>query len=174
MTKREFLTMALTALSGFTLTGLSANAATSHDQGSVSAAGVTFQWRHESGRLRANLSAPTAGWIAVGFNENPTLENTRFVIAAVSVAPIRVEEHIAMVPDHREVSQLGLPAAIAHTSGSYRDGISRLEFSLPEAMPGRARLSLRPGAKIHLMLAWSQETDFDHHSAWRRHFDITL
>ena len=136
--------------------------------------GVTFLWRHEGNRLWATLTAPTPGWIAAGFNETSALHNTRFVIAAVSVSPIRVEEHIALVPDHRPVAALGMPPALGDARGAYENGTSRLGFSLPQAIPGRPTLDLAQGAAATLMLAWSHEPDFDHHSAWRRHYAVTL
>ena len=170
MTKREFLNMAVSELGGLAASTIPVKATPT--KGKVGAAGVTFHWQHRDGQLWANLAAPTSGWIAVGFNDTPTLQGTRFVIAAVSHSPIRVEEHIALVPEHREVSTLGLPPAILTSHGFYQYGVSRLEFALPEVIP--QSLDLRPGTNTHLMLAWSQEIDFDHHSAWRRHFNITL
>jgi len=86
------------------------------------------------------MAAPTSGWIAAGFNEKPQLQNTWFVIAAVSVSPIVVEEHIALVPDHKAVERLGLRPVIADAAGTMDNGISTLTFSLPHAAPG-------PGAR---------------------------
>ncbi len=174
MTKREFLKTSMAALGGAALSRVSASAAQHEDPRSIVDAGVTFRWRHEAGRLHATLAAPTPGWIAAGFNEARTLSNTRFVIAAVSTAPIRVEEHIALVPDHQEVGRLGLPRAITDVSGYYDSGLSHLAFSLPQNFPERPSLRLSPGSKTYLMLAWSDEPDFDHHSAWRRHYDLIL
>ncbi len=174
MTKREFLGTAMASLAGATLAGAPATAAQDQKPGNIVDDGVTFQWRHRAGRLHATLAAPTTGWIAAGFNESRSLVNTRFVIAAVSKTPIRVEEHIALVPDHKEVGRLGLPRVIADVSGYTESGISHLAFSWPHTFLERPSLSLSPGSEVRVMLAWSHERDFYHHSAWRRHFDITL
>lgn len=171
MNKRHFLSLAVTALGGLAL-GPGRPAASGN--GEILQDGVSFRWRHEGGRLRCEMAAPTSGWIAAGFNEKPQLQNTWFVIAAVSVSPIVVEEHIALVPDHKAVERLGLNPVIADATGAMDNGKSTLVFSLPQVFPQRPALALAPGRQVQLMLAWSAQTDFQHHSAWRRHFDITL
>lgn len=174
MNKRQFLQGTLMVTSGLTVSGSSLPVIAGEQARRIIDGDVVFSWKHKTGRLFGELTAPTEGWIAVGFNERRTLKNTRFVIAAVSMSPIRAEEHIALVPDHRNVAALGLPRTLDHVSGSYSQGLSRLEFSLPHQFPERPALRLVPGASLHLMLAWSQNTDFTHHSAWRRHHDVQL
>ena len=174
MNKRQFLQGTLMVASGLTASSSSLPAIAEEQARRIIDDHVEFSWKHKADRLFGELSAPTAGWIAVGFNERRTLKGTRFVIAAVSTSPIRAEEHIALVPDHRNVSALGLPPALDHVSGSYSQGLSRLEFSLPHQFPEHPALQLAPGASPHLMLAWSQDADFTHHSAWRRHYDVQL
>lgn len=141
---------------------------------SVTNDGVKFSWSHHNTTLIGTLSAPTSGWIAVGFNAEPGLRNTRFIIAATSVSPIRAEEHIARVPDHKSVAELGLVPALQNTSGTFANGRSHLEFQISQQIAGSPALSLAPGSRVHVMLAWSQAIAFDHHSAWRKHFPLTL
>lgn len=173
MNKRNFINMAFALVGGFPMFAHQ-RAALSDDRRTIADDGVTFTWHHQAGRLRGTLSAPSPGWIAVGFNEARSLRNTWFVIASVASKPMRVEEHIALVPDHRKIADLGITPSIDHVSGFYREGRSQLEFSLPHALPKRPALRLAPGTKSHMMLAWSRAPEFDHHSAWRRHYDVEL
>ena len=174
MNKRQFLHGTLLASSALMFFRSARPALAGDHPREIIEGQVRFSWRHDGSRLFGELSAPTPGWIAVGFNERPKLKDTRFVIAVVSTSPVRAEEHVALVPDHRNIEALGLSPALDHAGGSYDAGLSRLEFSLPHQIPGRAALQLGPGAQVHLMIAWSRETDFTHHSAWRRHFDVHL
>lgn len=136
---------------------------------------MEFGWRHEAGRLHGNLSAPGTGWLAVGFNDARRLDGTRFVIAAVAEAPPRAEVHIALPPDHRTVEALtGSPSGLSDLAGRFEGGRSILTFSLPHRTNDRYSRDLSPGRTTHLMLAWSQVPDFDHHSAWRGHIDVIL
>lgn len=175
MNKRQFLSLAafgLGTLSG----GLST---TANDTRQLQEAGTQFRWSHKDNRLTGHLSAPTTGWIAVGFNADATLRNTRFIIAHISGTHVRAEEHIALVPGHRDVVELGLTPTLSDIRGIYDKNLSHLRFSLPHYIPGNAdpdlpALSLSPGSQVHLMLAWSHAPEFEHHSAWRKHFNITL
>lgn len=135
---------------------------------------TTFAWRHQGDRLYGDLSAPAEGWLAVGFNDEPTLKGTRFVIGAVDANAVRAELHIADPPHHQPIEALGGLSDIRNLQGRRENGRSLLAFSLPHRSTDRFAVDLMPGRSIHLMLAWSNEPDFAHHSAWRRHVDVIL
>lgn len=136
--------------------------------------GVSFQAWHGDGRLHSSFTAPTRGWVAVGFNNQQRLKGTRFVIGALIGGSLRVEEHIAVVPSHPTVESMGLASAVEAASGSVSDGKTTLRFSLPHLFRDTDNPTLLSGIESYLMLAWSHEVDFAHHSAWRRHFTIDL
>jgi len=129
---------------------------------------------HDDHRLNAQFSAPTDGWLAVGFNNARELDGTRFVIGAMRHDTFHAEEHIAVTPGHSTVQSLGYGAAVADVAGEVSATRSTMAFSLPHTFPDTPNPSLGPGTHTHLMLAWSHDADFGHHSAWRRHMDIIL
>ncbi len=136
--------------------------------------GTTFGWHHLGDRLFGDLSVPTKGWLAVGFNDEPALKGTRFVIGVVEANAVRAELHIADPPHHQPIESLGGLSDIRNLQGWRENGRSQIAFSLPHRRLDRFAVDLMPGRSIHLMLAWSNEPDFAHHSAWRRHVDVTL
>ena len=142
--------------------------------GRIAAGRMVFEWTHSAARIHGRLSAPAPGWLAVGFNDKAALADTRFVIASVFGDRVRAEEHIALVPHHVEVSTLGGIPALSDLSGEIVGRETHLAFSLPHNSGGLYARQLEPGTQTHLMLAWSHDPDFTHHSAWRRHYDITL
>lgn len=135
---------------------------------------MTFRWWHREGRLFGELSAPTAGWLAVGFNDQQTLRGTRFLIGVVEGVAALAEWHIADPPNHQPIEELGGRADIRNLRGWRDAGRSTLSFSLPHRDADRFSIDLTPGRPVHLMLAWSHEPDFAHHSAWRDHVDVVL
>ncbi|MEL6678417.1 MAG: hypothetical protein AAFQ51_06895 [Pseudomonadota bacterium] len=139
--------------------------------GRIAVDDVSFDWHHTGDALTSTLTAPTRGWVAVGFNGARRLEGTRFVIAERADGVPRFAERIAVVPTHEPVEAFGLTRALHGAELRHIPGGSRLTFSYPTDLPG---LALAPGSATHLMLAWSHAPEFDHHSAWRRHLDITL
>jgi len=140
----------------------------------INDAGVTFDWSHRSGELIGNLCAPTQGWIAAGFNDIASMNGTRFVMAHVAGEQILVEEHVAIDSTHKPVEALGLKPALTSAEGRFRNGQSSLRFSMTEEISERPLLRLSKGRSAYVMLAWSLEAGFDHHSAWRKHYATTL
>lgn len=132
----------------------------------IVADGAVFAWRHAEGRIACEFDAPAPGWVAVGFNAARQLRGTRFVIAATS--PVRIEERIARVPAHVPAAH----AALVSATVARQHGRTRLAFAWPHEIPGGPLLA--PGTSAHAMLAWWHDDDFQHHSAWRRHFDVVL
>ena len=94
---------------------------------------------------------------------------------ASTTPPVRAEVHIAQPPDHRSVEALtGQPSGLRDVTGGFADGRSTLSFSLPHLSADRFGQDLSPGRPTYLMLAWSHAPEFEHHSAWREHTDVTL
>ncbi len=135
---------------------------------------TTFAWWHQDARLFGELSAPTEGWLAVGFNNEATLRGTRFVIGVINHNITLAQWHIADPPNHHPIRGLGGLSDIRDLQGEIRYGRSTLAFSLPAHSTGRFAIDLSPDRSVHMMLAWSHHKNFQHHSAWRRHIDLIL
>jgi len=171
ITKRDFVVRLCAATGASSIITSSAKADPARE---VVIDGVSFRWTFQDGRLVGELSAPTRGWIAVGFHAQAGLEGTYFVIASVADDVQRIEEHFAVVPNHIPIADLGWPNTARLQAGQFQDGVSSMSFSIAATSPSGARVALQSGRHVNLMLAWSHEADFDHHSAWRKHIAISL
>ncbi len=136
--------------------------------------GMLFRWRHEEDSLLGEVSAATAGWMAVGFNDTDSLKGTCFVMAQLSVPPARVELRRALVPDHIRIDDPAVQEALQVRRRSYATGRSQLDFRLLHAVGDTLGVNLSPGATTYLMMAWSRSPDFAHHSAFRDHRGVVL
>lgn len=127
----------------------------------VEAEGMRFAWTVDGDTLHGEVEAPGAGWVAVGFNDQPTLAGTRLVMGALGPDGPVVEEHLADPPRHHP--RRAVPRATVE-----RDpGGTCLRFSIP-LDPGTAdEVRLAEGQAVHLTLAWSHSDDLQHHSAMR-------
>lgn len=157
-------------LAGLGLSISAAGASASPTPLEFCADGTKFRSWHKDARLISAVTAPTRGWVAVGFNNQQHLKGTRFVIGAMISGRFQVEEHIAVVPDHPRVQELGLGRAVTNVEGRLSGNTTTMKFSLPHLFPDSENPTLLPGTSTFLMLAWSHRADFAHHSAWRRHF----
>ncbi|MEM6312306.1 MAG: DOMON domain-containing protein [Pseudomonadota bacterium] len=163
-----------TFAAGLGLTCLSLTATAKSAQREIELDGTQFAFWQGQGRLHARFTAPTDGWLAAGFNNDQRLEQTRFVIGAMRAGGFYAEEHIAVGPGHPTVQSLGFAPAVTDVVGEIWSNRSTMAFSLPHVFPDTPNPRLTPGTTTYLMLAWSQDTDFQHHSAWRRHLTITV
>ncbi|MEM9795503.1 MAG: DOMON domain-containing protein [Pseudomonadota bacterium] len=163
-----------TIVIGLATSGLPLKASAEAGQNRMDLDGTRLLLRHVDGRLEAEFTAPTDGWLAVGFNNATRLKDTRFVIGALQGGAFHAEERIAIGPDHRTVQSLGLLPAVQDVRGKVAPGRSTMAFSLPHAFPDTRNPSLTSGTTTYLMRAWSRHRDFEHHSAWRRHISLTL
>lgn len=173
MTKRDFLKLVLGSVSAFSMGPVQAETK-EPARNAMAVDGIAFSWRHEQHCLFCHFTAPTTGWLAVGFNDRRDLAGTRFLMAVPSDPTARPEEHLATPPTHHPVAEHGLQPVIRDIKITNQQGLATLALSFPHIIRQPRLLHLDPGARAFLMLAWSRAADYGHHSAWRRHFSITL
>jgi hypothetical protein len=139
----------------------------------ASAAGVEFRWALQDGRLlHGCMRARTHGWVTVGFNTRPALDGARLVMGRVVDGRAELEVHRAEPPRHERIA--GADGAVRLVGGAQEDGFTRLCFVMPLGQIDGADVALAAGATTHLVLAWSHERDFDHHSADRGAVSVVL
>lgn len=133
---------------------------------SVEAGGMKFEWRFEGGKLLGTMRAPTTGWVAVGFNDDETLAGSRLIMARVVNGEVVAEEHIAQPPNHHDIRTLGAPQTLSELRGR-ANGEVEIDFALDAGAVQPSGLELRPGQRVWLTLAFSDDPDFGHHSRFR-------
>jgi hypothetical protein len=171
---RRFLVVgAATCLLGWTASSY-AEKTKSETVKRISRDGVEFSWKFQTGVFLGEFCAPTKGWLAVGFNSAPGLKDSYFVMMRLSDGVFQVSERISILNGHVGVDELDLPSVLIQGSGHFENGRTSVSIALPRLLPGPAGVELAEGRHTHIMLAWSQDKDFTHHSAWRRHFQSTL
>jgi hypothetical protein len=142
------------------------------------AAGVSFHWTTSHGELHGCIRAPTRGWIAVGFNPKGELAGARLVMARVVADKAQIEVHIAKPPAHvHRQNQDGSERAQALTSMQTKEQNqthTEICFRMPLAAADDEDVALVPGETVYMILAFSHEADFQHHSAQRDGVKVTL
>ena len=140
----------------------------------VAAGGMAFTWSIVGEHLVGRLEAPTTGWVAVGFNDEPALAGSRLVMSAVVDGALVIEEHVAQPPGHPTREALGGRSGLVTAAGQERDGRTTVDLILHLDPGDGLTPALARGQAIHLTLAWSHEDDFGHHSAMRTAVDVRL
>jgi len=138
---------------------------------------MKVQWYHQNNRVFFEMSAPTKGWVTIGFNDQNKLKNAYLIMGRLVTpqANAEVVEHFTSAPgNYRSIESLGKVPAIQHVYGEQKNGRTILKFSLPVIPKSKYQQALSPGRNCVLILAYSTHTDFQHHSIMRTSLNITL
>ncbi len=148
--------------------------ATAQAERTVARADVEFRWRVSGGLLHGCMRAATRGWITVGFNTTDGLSSARLVMGRLVNGHAQAQVHMANPPQHTHRPNSDGSERVSQVQGSFANGHTQLCFSMPLKAQDAQDLGLAQGQTVHLILAWSHETDFDHHSAQRGAVAIVL
>ena len=140
-------------------------------QQQVEAGGMIFTAKLVGQRIEIQLEAPTEGWLAVGFNS----ENN---IVGSDLLQFRIEEngdvyaedqYVTAAGKHPRDIDLGGTDHIQVLSGKQWEGKTKVHFSIPFESGDQFDFQHELGKDFWLILAYSRERDFDHHSIMRKH-----
>jgi hypothetical protein len=100
----------------------------------IAARDLRFLWTLQADSLDIKLSAPTNGWIGVGFNpETPeNMKGANFLIGYVKGGEAQVFDHYGTeMKKHKDDEKIDGKSDLSNVSGSEQDGQTTLEFTIP-------------------------------------------
>ncbi len=146
------------------------------EEKSVTIDGMTVRWSLQAGSMiECTVTAPTTGWIALGFNTRDDIVGTNLIMASVEQGKVRIEDqYVVRAGEHVPVATLGGTSAISNVSGTEQHGITTVSFRIQQHPEDRFHHHLTEAASVFLICAYSMEDDFAHHSRFRKHIRVTL
>jgi DOMON domain len=137
--------------------------------------GMTVEWTYGKDRVFFTISAPTEGWIVLGFNEKDDIIGTNLIFGRVQSGKIEVADHFTIAAgNHKPTEKLGGTAVFADVSGEEKSGNTTIRFSMPTKALDAYHFDLTEGSEKWFICAFSAEDDFYHHSRMREHRKVTL
>lgn len=93
---------------------------------------VTFQWRtNKGGTMDCVLSAPTSGWVAVGWGHDGVIKGSEIIIGYVKDGQATILDVFGDAENHvKLVTDLGNDDIVSNKSGSLENGTTKLHFTL--------------------------------------------
>ncbi len=141
----------------------------------VSYGGMKVSWEVKGSLLEVEMQAPTRGWLAIGFNERNELSGTHLIMGAVRGEAVELSDRYIRQPgQHEAIERLGGTPVLRLGEGEEDAAGTRIRFTLPLAAADRWHKNLVPGQQLFLLVAFSREDDFFHHSMMRTTLSITL
>jgi hypothetical protein len=144
-------------------------------QTTIERGGMTVRYEILHDSVTIELSAPTHGWLAIGFNDRNHIVGTDLkmlrVIGKRVEASDRLVQGLGVYPSDEA---LGGEMNILMLTGKEQGQRTTLSFRLPLISGDPHDMDLRPGQSLWLIMAYSAEDDFGHHSRMREHVQIKL
>ena len=145
------------------------------DFNSTTINGMTFHWRFSKDHLQWKATAPTDGWVAIGFNTKDELSGTNLIMGAVEQDYVTIDDRFIVKPgDHKSIIELGGSEALVQRTGAEENGKTSISFSIPLSVNDKFHHNLVEGKDYYVLMAFSQEDDFQHHSIMRTTIKLKL
>jgi len=142
---------------------------------SVTAAGVTLEYKVDDTFLHCILSANTSGWISVGFNPSNMMLDANFLIGYVSDSAGYMRDDWGISnTSHSSDQGLGGTDNITLISASESSGVTELEFKIPLNSGDEYDQVLELEQSYPIILARGNSDDFDSYHAAVGFANITI
>jgi hypothetical protein len=121
----------------------------------VSFADVTLQWKVIESEIEITLSAPTKGWVAIGFHPSEMMQDANFIIGYVKdETPVVRDDFGTWFSSHESDEELGGTNDVTLLSGTEIGNETSLSFRLPLDSGDENDQVIVPGEETPVLLAF--------------------
>jgi hypothetical protein len=138
---------------------------------------VDLGWEIGDGSIAVTVTAPTDGWVAVGFEPTMAMKDADIIIGYVSGGEVFISDDWGDGPtSHKPDIDLGGTNDVTDISGSESEGSTTLAFTIPLDSGDAHDRVLTPGTTVKVLLAYGREgaDDFAGFHAWAETVEINL
>jgi len=121
------------AFSVLSIAAVFSGAAIAQDWQEVNVSGFTLRWATISAtELSVELSAPTTGWVAVGFDPTAGMQDANILIGYVASGITEIRDDFGIAPtSHTADTTLGGTNDFTIDGGSESGGTTEIQFTIP-------------------------------------------
>lgn len=137
--------------------------------------GMQVKWHFTKTDVVIEIHSPEKGWIALGFNPKNDIVGSNLIMAAVRKGALQIEDqYVSAFAKHEAVEKLGGKSTISSFNGFEDEKGTHVSFRIEGNRSDEQHYRLEKGKEIYLILAYSLEDDFEHHSIMRKHLRVKL
>jgi len=142
---------------------------------SITKNGMTVKWEINENMINFEVSAPTKGWVAIGFNESEKITGAYLLMGRVNNVASEVIEHYTLRPgNYQPITNFGIPSQVKNVKGHESETSTFLNFTIPINKISNYHKNLNENSSWNMIIAFSAEDDFQHHSMMRTNVPIIL
>ncbi len=136
---------------------MTANVLASDYQHSLKADQMTFDWTLDGETLIIKLSAPTTGWVAIGFNPSKQMKDANLILGYVKKGKVKIfDEFGTKTNQHAKDSKQGGQNNVTLINGNEDGKTTTLEFSIPLNSEDGMDGTIDPTGNNTVLLAWGE------------------
>lgn len=121
---------------------------------------MTFDWSINDDQLAVKLSAPTKGWVAVGFNPSKKMKDADIIIGYVKNGKVKIlDEFGSAATQHKSDKKIGGAENVTVVGGSEANNTTTIEFSIPLNSGDDKDTVIDPNADTIVILGYGSERD---------------
>ncbi|MBN2586320.1 MAG: hypothetical protein JXR55_03425 [Candidatus Fermentibacteraceae bacterium] len=143
----------------------------------ISEEGVTLEWELTGDEVKFSVSAPTTGWLAVGFGGESAMLEADIVIGYVEHGEVFISDQWGDgYTSHSSDVTLGGTSDAVALGGSEEDGRTSISFIRPISTGDALDRQLDTGDPHRVIIAYGQEgaDDFAGRHRWVETYEIVL
>ena len=142
------------------LLGTTSTALAADYQHSAKTAKMTFDWSINGDQLAVKLSAPTKGWVAIGFNPTKKMKDANIIIGYVKKGKVKIlDEFGSAATQHKSDKKIGGTENVTVVGGSEDGNTTTIEFSIPLNSGDGKDTVIDPQTDTTIILAYGPERD---------------
>lgn len=127
----------------------------------VTVEGITFQWMTDDEYLYGMVSAPTTGWVSVGFDPTNQMADANIIIGYVDGGMVSIRDDFGTSgTSHASDSSLGGTDDIMEPGGMEENGETMISFKIPLNSGDMYDSVLVPGNNYMIILAYGSGDNF--------------
>ena len=141
----------------------------------VSSAGMNFEWTVNGNSLQCKLSAPTSGWVAVGFNPSTIMKDANIIIGYVNNGQASIRDDFGSTMFvHEDDTAIGGTDNITDKKGTENNGTTEISFTIPLDSGDSKDQKLVAGQSCKVIFSYGPEDNFTSMHARTGKANITL
>jgi hypothetical protein len=121
---------------------------------------MTFSWKVDGSNLNVKISAPTKGWVGIGFNPTKEMKDAKFVLGYVKEGKAIVSDDFGIGDTkHDAVENLGGKSDVTLVGGTEEADVTTVEFTLPLISTDTKGGKIDPAGETTVLLAYGPDND---------------
>jgi hypothetical protein len=117
-----------------------------------------FSWEFSKDEIEFTVTAPTSGWVGIGFNPSYMMKDAHYILGYVKDSTLFIQDNYGTGnTSHASDVSLGGTADVRGLRGSEKDGITTIVFALPLDSKDKYDKKFVQGDTYTVLLAYGRD-----------------